>query len=117
VKYTSEPLLPQPATSQSEIPSLKTYTLLSTDQIPAELIQAGSKTAPSKIHDFLILSEIRRHTEVETGCNNYKKVYQLSTTNTHLSNILFSLEQSSDIRVHRSKSQNTMDGTSINNYS
>lgn len=70
MKYTSQPLLPQPATSQSEIPSLKTYTLLSTDQIPAELIQAGSKTAPSKIHN-LILPEIRRHKEVETVCNNY----------------------------------------------
>jgi hypothetical protein len=52
VIHTSEPLVPEPSLVEVKIAigKLKSYKSLGTDQIPAELIKAGSETLYSEIH-------------------------------------------------------------------
>jgi hypothetical protein len=51
-EHTAEPLVPGPSRLEVEtaITKFKTYKLLGSDQIPAELIQAGGETLLSVIH-------------------------------------------------------------------
>jgi hypothetical protein len=51
---TAEPLVPDPSPSEAEIviAKLKRYKSHSSDQIPAELIQAGGELLHSKIHQL-----------------------------------------------------------------
>jgi hypothetical protein len=50
--HTAEPLVPDPSSFETEIATakLKRYKSPGSDQIPAELIQAGGETFRSKIH-------------------------------------------------------------------
>jgi hypothetical protein len=50
-----EPLVPGPSRLEVEIAvaKLKKYKSLGSDQIPAELIQAGGETLLSAIHEFI----------------------------------------------------------------
>jgi hypothetical protein len=50
--HTAEPLVPEPSSSEVHvaIEKLKRYKSPGTDQIPAELIQAGGNTLRSEIH-------------------------------------------------------------------
>jgi hypothetical protein len=52
---TAEPLVPKPSCFEVEIDikKLKKYKLPGTDQIPAELIQAGGNTLRSEIHKLI----------------------------------------------------------------
>jgi hypothetical protein len=51
----AEPLVPEPSPFEVEIAlvKMKTYKSPSSDQIPAELIQAGGATLPSEIHKHI----------------------------------------------------------------
>jgi hypothetical protein len=53
---TAEPLVPDPSPSEVEIAieKLKRYKSPGSDQIPAELIQAGGEILRSKIHTYLL---------------------------------------------------------------
>jgi hypothetical protein len=53
--HTAEPLVPEPSSSEVEtaIENLKRYKSPGTDQIPAELIQAGGNTLRSEIHKLI----------------------------------------------------------------
>jgi hypothetical protein len=53
--HTSEPLVPEPSTSEGEdaIGKLKGYKSPSVNQIPAELIQAGGETLHSENHKLI----------------------------------------------------------------
>jgi hypothetical protein len=53
--YTAEPLVPDPSSSEVEtaIEKFKRYKSPGTDQIPAELIQAGRNTLRSEIHKLI----------------------------------------------------------------
>jgi hypothetical protein len=50
--HTAEPLVPEPSLVEVKIAigKLKRYKSLGTDQIPAELIEAGSETLRSERH-------------------------------------------------------------------
>jgi hypothetical protein len=50
--HTAEPLVPQPSASESEmaIEKLKRHKSPGIDQIPVELVKAGSRTICSDIH-------------------------------------------------------------------
>jgi hypothetical protein len=52
---TAEPLVPEPSLVDMEIAigKLKKYKSPSTDQIPAELIEAGGETLHSEIHELI----------------------------------------------------------------
>jgi hypothetical protein len=54
---TAEPFVPEPIISEVEaaIGKLKRYKSPGTDQIPADLIQAGGETLHSEIHEFIKL--------------------------------------------------------------
>jgi hypothetical protein len=53
--HTTEPLVPDPSTSEFEIANakLKTYKSPGSGQIPAELIQAGGEILRSKTHKLI----------------------------------------------------------------
>jgi hypothetical protein len=53
--HMAEPLLPEPSLAEVEIATgkLKRYKSPDTDQIPTELIKAGSETLCSEIHRLI----------------------------------------------------------------
>jgi hypothetical protein len=53
--HTAEPLVPDPSPSEVEIAiaKLKRYKSPGSDEIPAELIQAGGEILSSKIHKLI----------------------------------------------------------------
>jgi hypothetical protein len=53
--HTAEPSVPEPSPFEVEIAiaKLKMYKLPGSDQIPAELIQAGGETLQSEIHKHI----------------------------------------------------------------
>jgi hypothetical protein len=87
------------------IAKLKKYKSPGSDQIPAELIQAGGKMLLSAIHKFVnsvwnkeelpdqwkesIIVPVHKEGD-KTGCNNYLRISLLSTSYKMLSNILLS---------------------------
>jgi hypothetical protein len=105
--HTAEPLVPEPSAFEVElaIEKLKSHKSPGTDQIPAELIKAGSRTIRCAIHKLII--SIRNKEELpeewkesiivpiykkgdKTDCNNYRGILLLPTTYKILSNILLS---------------------------
>jgi hypothetical protein len=60
--HTAEPLVPEPSLVEVEIGigKLKSYKHPRTDQIPVEMIKAGSETLYSEIKNLLVLYGIRR---------------------------------------------------------
>jgi hypothetical protein len=95
--HRTEPFVPEPSTSQVEVPigKQKRYKSPSFDQIPAELLQAGGKTLCSEFHNCtkLILNKeklshrwkesivVPVHKKCDkTDCNNYQGVSLLSTS-------------------------------------
>jgi hypothetical protein len=101
---TAEPLVPEPSDSEFEmvIEKLKRHKPPGIDQIPAELIKAGSRTIRSVIHK--LINSIRNKEELpeqwkesiivpiykkgdETNCSNYRGISLLSTTCKIFSNI------------------------------
>jgi hypothetical protein len=105
--HTAEPLLPGPSHLEVEISiaKLKKYKSPGSDQIPAELYQAGGETLVSVTHKLVtliwnkedmpdqwkesIIVPIHK-TGDKTDCNNYRGISMLSTSNKILSNILLS---------------------------
>jgi hypothetical protein len=87
------------------IRKMKRYKAPGSDQIPAELIQAGGGTLHSEIHELIIpiwnkeeLSHQWKESVVvpihkkgdKTDCSNYRSISLLSTSYKMLSNILLS---------------------------
>jgi hypothetical protein len=105
--HTAEPFVPEPSASEVEVANwkLKRYKFQGVDQIPAELIQAGSETLRSEIHKLIkliwnkeelplqwkesVVVSIHRKGD-KTDCSNYRRISLLSTSCKSLSNILFS---------------------------
>jgi hypothetical protein len=100
--HVAEPLVPGPSHLEVEIAiaKLKKYKSPGSDQIPAELIQAGGEMLNSLTifgirKNWLIsgrsLSIVPIHKKGdETDCNNYRGISLLSTSHKILSNILLS---------------------------
>jgi hypothetical protein len=104
---TAEPLVPGPSRLEAEIPiaKLKKNELPSSDQIPAELIQAADEIVLSAIHKPItsvchkeelheqwketIIAAVHEKAD-KTDCNNYRGISLLSTSYKILSNILLS---------------------------
>jgi hypothetical protein len=105
--HTVEPLVPEPSSTEVEIAieKLKRYKSPGTDQIPAELIQAGENALHSEIHK--LINCIWNKEELpeqwkesffvpiykkgdKTDCINYRGISLLSTSHKILSNILLS---------------------------
>jgi hypothetical protein len=103
----AQPLVPEPSASEAEVAirKLKRYKLQGSDQIPAELIQAGVETLHSEIHKLIML--IRNKGELphqrkksivvpihkngdKTDCSNYRGISLLLTSYNMLSNIVLS---------------------------
>jgi hypothetical protein len=105
--YTAEPLVPSPSHLEGEIavPKLKKYNSPGSDQIPAQLIQAGGKILLSAIHKLINsvwnMEELPDqwkesvivlvHKEGEELTNNYRGISLLSTLYKISSNILLSM--------------------------
>jgi hypothetical protein len=102
--HTAEPFVPEPSAAEVEVAirKIKRYKAPSSDQIPAELIQAGG-TLHSAIHIMLIWNkeELHHHWKEsnvvpihkrgdKTDCNNYRGISLLSTSYNILSNIFLS---------------------------
>jgi hypothetical protein len=103
--HAAEPLVPGPSHLEVEISIAKPkkYKFPVSDQIPAELYQAGGETLVSVIHKFItsiwnkeelldqwkesIIVPIHK-TGDKTDCNNYLGISPLSTSYKILSNIL-----------------------------
>ena len=94
--HTAEPLVPEPSAFEAEsaIEKLKGHKSLGTDQIPAELINAGGRTIRSEIYKFI--NSIWKKEELpekwkesitvpiykkgdRTDCSNYRGISLLST--------------------------------------
>jgi hypothetical protein len=107
--HTAEPLVPDPSPFEVEIAiaKLKRYKSPGSDQIPAELIQAGCEKLRSKIQKLITRNSMWNkeklpdqwkesiivpvHTKGDkTECNNYRGLSMLSTSYKILSNILLS---------------------------
>jgi hypothetical protein len=105
--HMAEPLVPGPSRLKAEIAitELKKYKSPGSDQIPAELIQAGGEMLLSEIHQ--VISSVWNKEELpdqwkesiivpihkkgdKTDCNNYRGISLLSTSCNILSNILLS---------------------------
>jgi hypothetical protein len=105
--HTAEPLVPEPSVFEVEmaIEKLKRYKSPGIDQIPADLIKAGSSKICSDIHKLINSvwnkEELREQWKEsivlpvykkgdKTDCSNYRSISLLSTTYKILSNILLS---------------------------
>jgi hypothetical protein len=55
--HTAEPFVPEPSAAEVEITirKLKRYKVPGSDQIPAELIQAGGEILHSEMHKLIVL--------------------------------------------------------------
>jgi hypothetical protein len=102
---TAEPLVPGSSRLEVEIAivKLKKHKSPGSDQIPAELIQAGGEILLSVIHKFInsawnkeelpdqwkesIILPIHKKSD-KTDCINYREISLLSTSYKMLSNIL-----------------------------
>jgi len=95
--HTAELVVPKPSASEFEsaIENLKSHKLPGIDQIPAELIKAGSRTIRSEIHKLIIsiwnkekfpeewkesITEPIYMKDDETDCSTYRGISLLSTT-------------------------------------
>jgi hypothetical protein len=105
--HKTEPLVPGPSHLEVEIAivKLKKHKSPDSDQIPAELIQAGAKILLYVIHKLInsvwnkeelpdqwkesIIVTVHKKGD-KTNCNNYRGISLLSTSWTILSNILLS---------------------------
>jgi hypothetical protein len=105
--HMAEPLVSDPSRLEVEIAivKLKKYKSPGSDQIPAQLIQAGGEMLLSAIHKLInsiwnkeelpdqwmesIIISIHRKSD-KTDCNNYRGISLLSTSYKILSNILLS---------------------------
>jgi hypothetical protein len=92
--HTAEPLVPGPSHLEVEtaFPKLEKYKSPGSDQILAELIQAGGKTLLSAIHKLVNCiwnkEELPNHKKGDkTDCNNYRGISLLQTSYKILSNI------------------------------
>jgi hypothetical protein len=106
--HTAEPLVPGPSRLEVEIAigKLKKYKSPGSDQIPAELIQAGGEILLSQIHKLInsvcnkeelpdqwkesIIVPIHKKGD-KTDCNSYHGISLLSTSYKILSNVLLSV--------------------------
>jgi hypothetical protein len=105
--HTAESLLPKPSSFKVEITTekLKIHKSPSTDEILAEMVQAGGNTVHSEIHKLInsiynkeelprqwkesIIVPIYRKGD-KPNCSNYRGTSLLPTPHNSLSNILFS---------------------------
>jgi hypothetical protein len=105
--HIAEPLVPDPIPSDVEIatPKLKKNKSPGSDQIPAELIQAGPKIICFKMYNLInsirnkeefpnqwkesIIVQVHKNGD-KADCSNYRGISLLSTSFKILSNILLS---------------------------
>jgi hypothetical protein len=105
--HTAEPFVLEPSAAEVEVAirKMKRNKAPGSDQIPAELIQAGEETLHSEIHKLIkliwnkeellhqwkesIVVPIHKRGD-KTDCSNYRGISLLSTSYKILSNILLS---------------------------
>jgi len=95
--YTAEPLVSEPSAFEIElaIEKLRSHKSTGTDQIPAELIKAGSRTIRYEIHKLIIATWNKKELPEEwkesitvpiykkgdkTNCSNYRGILFLPAT-------------------------------------
>jgi hypothetical protein len=86
--YTTEPLIPDSSPFQVEIAiaKFKRYKSPGSDQILAELIQAGGKTLWSEIHK--LINSIRKREELPAQCGRSLLVYQFARSMINLTLVI-----------------------------